>query len=213
MNEENELPLHIESALHDLPSASAELREQHISVALSELSRPQRRQIPYLGIAAALLVVFGVGATLATRKSNTLPAQATAHAIAIVTQPKNMAPDATIPGFPHSCYLADTRTVALYTMDTNPMQADVTDWRVEFKNNNSCAVAAAINIPSISPTLQEPAECSAPVPDGDTLLAAFKKAGVRYRVLASSTDLILFSCATNTEVGRTPHPDYNNVID
>lgn len=213
MNEDNELPVDIQSAMRDLAPASSELRDSHISAALSEIAAPQRRRVPYLGIAASLLVVFGVAATIATRPSNVSPVQATAHAIALVTAPKNMAPDATVPGFPHSCYLADTRTVALYTMDTNPMQVDVTSWRVEFKNNNSCAVAAAINIPSTSPTLQEPAECTAAIPDGNTLLATFKMSSVRYRVLASSTDLILFSCATNTEVGRTNHPDYDNVID
>ena len=213
MNEDNELTDDIQSALRSVPSASTDLRDAHIAAAISSIPAPKKRSIPYLGIAASFLVIFGVASTIATRKDNALPAQATAHAIAVVTPPKNIAPDVTVPGFPHSCYLADTRTVALYTMDTNPMQVDVTSWRVEFKNNNSCAVAAAITIPSTSPTLQEPAECTVPIPNDNTLLATFKMAGVRYRVLASSTDLILFSCATNTEVGRTNHPDYDNVID
>ena len=213
MNEDNELTDDIQSALRSVPSASADLRDAHIAAAISSIPAPKKRSIPYLGIAASFLVIFGVASTIATRKDNALPAQATAHAIAVVTPPKNIAPDVTVPGFPHSCYLADTRTVALYTMDTNPMQVDVTSWRVEFKNNNSCAVAAAITIPSTSPTLQEPAECTVPIPNDNTLLATFKMAGVRYRVLASSTDLILFSCATNTEVGRTTHPGYDNVIE
>ena len=213
MNEDNELTDDIQSALRSVPSASADLRETHIAAALSEMSSPKKRSIPYLGIAASFLVIFGVASTIATRRDNTLPAQATAHAIALVTPPKNMAPDATIPGFPHSCYLADTRTVALYTMDTNPMQVDVNNWRVSFKNNNSCATAAAINIPTTKPTLKKPTDCVNPPDADETLLATFDMTGVRYRVLASSTDLILYSCATNAEVGRTPHPDYDNVID
>jgi hypothetical protein len=213
MNEDNELTDDIQSALRSVPSASADLREAHIAAAMSEISTPKKRSIPYLGIAASFLVIFGVASTIATRKDNTLPAQATAHAIALVTPPKNMAPDATVPGFPHSCYSADTRTAALYTMDTNPMQVDVTNWRVEFKNNNSCAVAAFIDIPTTTLLTEKPAECAASVPTDHTVLATFNMTGVRYRVLASSTDLILFSCATNTEVGRTNHPDYDNVID
>ena len=213
MNEDNELTDDIQSALRSVPSASAELREAHIAAALSEMSTPKKRSIPYLGIAASLLVIFGVASTIATRRDNSLPVQATAHAIALVAPPKNMAPDATVPGFPHSCYLADTRTEAWYTMDTNPMQVDVTSSRVEFKNNNSCAVAAAIDLPTTTPLAKKPTDCIASVPTDHTVLATFDMTGVRYRVLASSTDLVLYSCATNTEVGRTPHPNYDNVID
>lgn len=213
MTDDNELSPRIEAALREVPPASAETRDAHISAALSELATPQRRSIPYLAIAAALLVVLGVGSTIASRSGGAQQPQVTAHAIALVTIPKNMAPDATVPGFPHSCYLADTQTVALYTMDTNPMQIDVTDWQVAFKNNNSCATAAAINLPTTKPTLKEPADCVNPPAADETLLATFTMTGVRYRVLSTSTDLILFSCDTNTEVGRTPHPDYDNVID
>lgn len=213
MTEENELTPSIQAALRDVSPASEETRNTHIAAALSELVTPQRRSIPYLAIAAALLVVLGVGSTIATRPGGAQEPQVTAHAISLVTVPKNMAPDATVPGFPRTCSVADTRTVALYTMDTNPMQVDVTDWQVAFKNNNSCATAAAINIPSTQPTLLTPADCAAP-PDTDLiLLATFDMTGVRYRVLASSTDLILFSCDSNSEVGRTPHPNYDTVID
>ncbi len=213
MNENNELPDDIQSALRDVPPVSSDLRESHISAALSSMAAPKKRSIPYLGIAASFLVVFGVASTIATRKDNTLPVQATAHAIAVVNAPKNLTPDATIHGFPHSCFLEDVKTVAFYTMDTNPMQVDVTDTRVEFKNNNSCAVAAALNIPTENDETSKPVACTASLPENETLLATFDAKGVRYRVQASSTDLILFSCATNTEVARTNHPDYDNVID
>ena len=213
MTDEHELTPNVHDALRNVSPAAPELRDTHISVALSEIAPAKRRQIPYLAIAAAALVVLGVGSTIATRSGGAQTPQQTAHAIALVTPPKNMAPDATVPGFPHSCSLADTQTVALYTMDTNPMEVDVNDWQVSFKNNNSCATAAAIAIPTTKPTMKKPVECSA-APDADlTLLATFDMTGVKYRVLASSTHLILFSCATNTEVGRTPHPDYDNVID
>lgn len=213
MNEDNELTDDIQSALRSVPSASTDLREAHIATAMSSIPAPKKRSIPYLGIAASFLLVFGVVATAATRKGHPLPAQATAHAIAVVNAPKNLAPDVTIHGFPHTCFLEDTKTLTFYTMDTNPMQVDVTDTRVEFKNNNSCAVAAAIDIPPSDSTSSKPVACTAPLPENETLLATFDAAGVRYRVQASSTDLILFSCATNTEVGRTNHPDYDNVID
>jgi len=213
MNNDPELSSDIRAALADVSPADSQLRESHIAAALAEISPAKKRRISPLMVAAVLLFTVGFAASIATRSGPAKGPVATAHAIALVIPPKNMAPNATIPGFLHSCYLADTRTVALYTMDTNPMQVDVNDWRVEFKNNNSCAVAAAINIPSTTPTLQDPPECTAPVPDGNTLLATFDMTGVRYQVLASSTDMILFSCTTNSEVGRTPHPDYDNVVD
>ncbi len=212
MSDENTLPPHIDDALSRVPPVSADLRDAHIAAAISAMPTKRRRLSP-LAVAAAVLLLLGVGSTLATRKGASPQNVVTAHAIKVIQIPKNMAPDATIPGFPHSCYLADTETVALYTMDTQPMQVDVTDGRVAFKNNNSCATAAYINFPSTVPTLKDPVDCANPPAADETLLGSFTMTGIKYRVLATSTNLILFSCAQNAEVGRTPHPDYDNVID
>lgn len=213
MTDDNDLSPDIRAALSHVPAVDPALRESHITTALAELAPAKKWRVSPLTVAAVLLFTLGFAASIATRSGSSPDPVVTAHAIALVTPPKNMAPDATVPGFPHSCYLADTHTVALYTMDTNPMQIDVTDSRVEFKNNNSCAVAAFINLPRTTPSSTKPVECTASVAADHTMLATFEMTGVNYRVLASSTDMILFSCATNAEVGRTPHPDYDTVID
>ena len=210
---DDELSPRIEAELRRVSPAPHDIREAHLAAALAAIAPAEKKsRIPLLGIAATLLLLLGLGSTYLTRTTSQ-PNVVTAHAIAVVTPPKNMAPDATVPGFPHSCYLADTQTIGLYTMDTNPMQVDVTSWRVEFKNNNSCAVAAFIDIPSAPGTTDKPLECSQPIDENLTLLGTFDMTGVRYRVLSSSTDLMLYSCTTNTEVGRTPHPDYDTVLD
>ncbi len=213
MTDDNDLSPSIQAALSQVPPVDPSLRESHITAALAELAPAKKRRISPLTVAAALLFTLGFAANIAARSDPSNNPVVTAHAIALVIPPKNMAPDATIPGFPHSCYLADTRTVAFYTMDTNPMQVDVTNLRVEFKNNNSCAVAAAIDLPKNPSAVEKPVDCANPVPADHTLLATFDNTGVRYQVQTSSTDLVLLSCATNTEVGRTPHPDYDNVLD
>lgn len=212
MTDNDNLSQDLSAALRDVSPASHVTREAHIAGALAAIPARQKSRIPLLGIAAALLLALGVGSTLYAKNSPTQPV-VTAHAIKVVPMPKNMSPDVTVPGFPHSCYLADTTTIALYTMDTNPMQVDVSNGAVQFKNNNSCAVAAELTWKLATPTMKDPVECASPVDADLTLLGTFDMAGVRYRVLSSSTDLMLFSCATNSEIGRTPHPDYDNVIE
>lgn len=205
-----ELSADIAAALRNVSPASESVREAHLAAALREISPRSRRRISPISVAASIVLVVAVGATLFARTGkNATPALA-AHAITPYVPTKGAtAEDNDRALGANTCWLGDTTLFGFYTMDTQPMKLGWQAREISVFNGDSCVVVGALPRPTGRPALPaaEAKACvSSPVPEA-VFIAETSDSGYLYQVLATNTELLLHDCATATISHRIAHPN------
>jgi len=207
---DHELPADIAAALRRVPAASDIVRDAHIAAALSELSPRARRRMSPISVAASIILVIAVGATLFARTGKNATPVLAAHAISPYVPTKGATGEETdkLLGA-NTCWTNDINIFGFYTMDTQPMKLGWATREISVFNGDTCDIVGALKRPTKRPALpeSETKKCAAsPVPD-TVFIAETSDAGYSYQVLATNTELLLLDCATDTITDRIAHPN------
>lgn len=205
----NELPADISAALRDLTPATDAVREAHLATALGAIAPRSRRRMSPISVAASIVLVLAVGATLFARTGkNAAPALA-AHAITPYVPVKGATPEQinrTVGA--NSCMLAGTDIFGFYTMDTQIMKLGWSAKEISVINGDSCVVVGELPHLTDRPVLTdaETKTCAAAPVEDAVFLAETSEEGYAYQVLATNTELLLLDCATASITQRIAHP-------
>ena len=209
-SDDRELSDDVVAALRQVSPVSDSVREAHLATALREIAPRSRRRISPISVAASIVLVLAVGATLFARTGkNATPALA-AHAIAPYVPVKGATPEEinrTVGA--NSCLLPDTNVFGFYTMDTQIMKLGWQSEDIAVLNGDSCVVVGELPRPTGRPVLPaaQTKKCAASLTPDTVFIAETSDAGYAYQVLASNTELMLLDCATATIVQRIAHPN------
>lgn len=205
-----ELSDHIISALRDVPSASDTLRDTHIAAALREISPRARRRLSPISVAASIILVIAVGATLFARTGDNATPVLAAHSITPYISTKgNTAATYDQELGATTCQYTNNQIFGVYLMDTQTMKLAWQNNDISVLNGDTCDVVATLQRPTGRAPVPkgETKECSVALTDGSTFLADTTRRGYMYQVFATNIELVLFDCATAQVVDRIPHPN------